>query len=89
MTGKLRQSIEQLIARYEEAKSDNTRLREMLDKSQSELKACRSRIEILEKKIHSLELAGAFLNSTGDKDARKRVDRLIKEIDKCIEMLES
>lgn len=89
MTEQLRQSIEQLIARYEAAKSENTRLREAMEKSESELKACRSRIEILEKKIHSLELAGAFLNSSDDRDAKRRVDRLIKEIDKCIEMLES
>ena len=42
----------------------------------------------MEKQVDSLKLRNAFLATSGDEEAKEKVDRLIREIDKCIAMLE-
>lgn len=85
----LTQSIETLLARYEKVKSDNVVLQERLEAYKAKLDANKSTIEILEKKISDLQLSHAFAVSSekDDKDAKKRVGKLIREIDNCIELL--
>lgn len=85
----LTQSIETLLARYEKVKSDNVVLQERLEAYKAKLDANKSTIEILEKKISDLQLSHAFAVSSekDGKDAKKRVGKLIREIDNCIELL--
>ena len=85
----LTQSIETLLARYEKVKSDNVVLQERLEACTAKLDANKSTIEILEKKISDLQLSHAFAVSSekDGKDAKKRVGKLIREIDNCIELL--
>ena len=89
MLDDLTKAIEVLLARYERAKSDNMALRKRLDEYRAKLEANKSTIEILEKKIRDLQLSEAFAASSGNdnKDAKKRVQKLIREIDNCIELL--
>lgn len=85
----LERYLEQLIARYEKVKAENASLKKSLSECTDKLETYRSRTEILEKKISSLQLSEAFVSSAGkdNKEARRRVERLIREIDKCIELL--
>ena len=83
----VKQKITQLIAAYESEKAECIRLR-------AELKKCTDLNETYEKKIIELErqidnqkLAGAFLNGDNT-ESKKKIDRLIKEIDKCISLME-
>ena len=47
-----------------------------------------NRIKDLEKQIDNLRLKEAFLGSSGDRmQARRKVARLIKEIDACVSLL--
>ena len=83
----LKQKITQLIAEYESEKAECDRLRAALDTSTKQNETYEKQIIELERKIDNQKLAGAFLN--GDNaESKKRIDRLIKEIDKCISLME-
>lgn len=83
----LRQKITQLIAAYESEKAECERLREALDKSKEQNKIYEKQIIELERQIDNQKLAGAFLNGN-NAESKKRIDKLIKEIDKCISLME-
>lgn len=85
---KLKGHIEQIIAKYELALSENISLREELEKYKGDLENRNNRIKELEQKVEKMQLAEAFAASSEDvKEAKKRIARIVREIDKCISML--
>ena len=89
MIEKLRQRIQQLISAYETERQERKRLEIELEKSLTQNKACKEQITELERTIDNLKLADAFKSgNTDNTEARKKIDRLIKEIDKCITLTE-
>ena len=85
----VKSNIEKLISLYETQKQTSEELRVSLDRSRAETAACKEQISELKKQIDSLKLTGAF-TSTGDNQAAKeRIDKLVREIDKCIAFLEA
>lgn len=86
---RLESKVRELISRYESLKAENAVLREKLAACTAQLEQKTENIQLLEKKINNLQLTGAFLVSGGDNAAAKRkVTALIKEIDRCIAMLD-
>jgi regulator of replication initiation timing len=87
----LRKNIEKLIALYEAEKVENQRLREELAQSKEAGAACKKQISDLETRIETQTLTQAFTaGGASDRAAAKEtIDKLIKEIDKCISWLES
>ncbi len=83
----IRQKITQLIAAYESEKAECEKLRAALETSTAQNKAYQQQIIELERQIDNQKLAGAFLNGN-NADSKKKVDKLIKEIDKCISLME-
>ena len=89
MLEKIQQDIERLIALYEREKEERKRLQAALARSEGELEACRKRIAALESEAGDLKLTVAFMAPAGSRDiAQKKIDKLIREIDKCISSLE-
>ena len=89
MIDKLRQRIQELISVYETEKQERKRLESELDKATTQNKAYKEQITELERTIDNLKLADAFKSGNVDNtEARKKIDRLIKEIDKCITLME-
>ena len=85
---KLKGHIEQIISKYELALSENISLKEELEKHKTDLEEKNNKIKELEQKVEQMQLADAFAASTDDvKEAKKRIGRIVKEIDKCISML--
>ena len=85
----LRQRIRQLIALYETERAERIRLRIELEKTQRQNEAYREQITELEREIDNLKLKKAFTaDGTDNAQARKRIDRLMKEIDRCITLME-
>ena len=92
---RLNSKIEILISMYETAEAENARLQEMLDSCQEKLASktntiqeLNNQIEQLKQKNKNLQLVDALNISANDRARAKRsVDRLIREIDNCIEML--
>jgi len=88
MLEKIRKHIERLIALYESEKAENEKLRAELAASKEAGDSYRKRIMELESEIETRKLTEAFTGG-GDKDAAKeKIDKLIREIDKCISCLE-
>ena len=87
MLDTLKQPIVKLIAAYESEKSERERLAKELEAASVQNETYRKQIIELERQIDNHKLAGAFLN--GDNaESKKKIDRLIKEIDKCISLME-
>ena len=89
MLEEVRKHIEELIARYEAEKAENERLRAELQACKETGEASRRQIMDLESTIETLKLTEAFTGGGDHRAAREKVDRLIREIDKCISLLES
>ncbi len=89
MLDALRTDIERLIAVYEKEKAANAALSDELAKSKLTIETYEKQIDELKKKVSNLELQSAFTGSSQDNEAaRKKVDKMIKEIDKCIALME-
>ena len=89
MIDKLKERIQQLIAAYETERAERIRLESELDQSQSQNAEYKKQITELERTIDNLKLADAFKAGNADNtEARKKIDKLIKEIDKCITLME-
>ena len=88
MLDTVKQQITQLIAAYESEKAECERLRAELDKSNEQNAAYTMQIIELERQIDNYKLAGAFKADGDNGESKKKIDRLIKEIDKCISLME-
>ena len=89
MIDKVKEKIQKLIAAYEAERAERVRLETELEKSESRNQEYRKQITELERTIDNLRLADAFKAGNADNtEARKKIDKLIKEIDKCITLME-
>ena len=85
----VKQRIQQLIAAYEKEKMERQRLQTALEQSQAKEETYRKQIIELERQIDNLKLTEAFKASSGNSpEARKKIDSLLKEIDRCISLME-
>lgn len=86
---KLKSHIEAIISKYELANSGYLSLQEELARTKKELELKESRVKELEQKIELMQLAEVFTTSSADdvKEAKKKIAKIVKEIDKCISML--
>lgn len=85
----IKQKISQLIAAYESEKAERQRLESLLEQSNVQNDAYRKQITELTRQIDNLKLAEAFkAGSAGSPEARKKISSLIKEIDRCITLME-
>ena len=85
----VRHKITRLIAAYEKERSERIKLQEELSQSQALNETYRKQIFELERQIDNLKLTeaikGSAINST---EAKRKVDTLLKEIDRCITLIE-
>jgi len=85
----VRHKITRLIAAYEKERSERTKLQEELSQSQALNETYRKQIFELERQIDNLKLTeaikGRAINGT---EAMRKVDTLLKEIDRCISLIE-
>ena len=85
----LKQRIQKLISLYEYEKSERIRLRNELETARMQNDTYKEQIIELEREIDNLKLKGAFMaGGTENAQARKRIDKLMKEIDRCITLME-
>lgn len=84
----LKGKIEVIISGYEQARADNYQLKRELEACKEELEINKNKTAELEDKIDKLQLADAFkVSSTDGKEAKRKIGKIIKEIDKCIALL--
>ena len=89
MTDKLKQRIQLLISAYETERQERKRLEEALKVSETQNETYVKQITELERQIDNLKLAEAFKGgATTSPEAKKKINGLLKEIDRCISLME-
>jgi len=89
MLEEIREYIKKLIALYEGEKQRADTLEAKLSESQAEVESCQKQIDKLRRQIENSELSsGLFAQDNNKAEAKERVDKLIREIDKCISLME-
>ena len=89
MLENIKHKIEQLIAAYEKERMERICLQEALHQAQKQNETYKTQITELEREIDNLKLTKAFMADGADNaQAIKKIDRLMKEIDKCISLME-
>lgn len=84
----LKQKIETLISLHERVLTENRELNTQVQTLSEEVNIYKKEKEELEQKVQKLQMAGAFQTSSEDaKEAKQRIGKLIREIDKCLTML--
>lgn len=84
----LKSKIELLISKYEQVVSDNKKLVEDLNNCKDALYSNTNNVKELETRISNLQLAEAFKSSSADvKEAKHKIGKIVKEIDRCIALL--
>ncbi len=85
---KLRENISKLAKLYEKSMSDNSNLMEVNNKLSLEIEEKNSQIEELDSKYNTLKLAKSIAIVGSDThDAKIKVNKILREIDKCMALL--
>ena len=89
MLDTIKQRIQQLIAAYESERLERQKLQTAVAKYQEIEEAYKKQIIELERQLDNLKLTEAFKASSGNSpEAKKKINNLIKEIDRCISLME-
>ena len=87
MISDLRSKIERLISLYEREKQRGDELASQLEASKAEIADNTQQITELKSQIDHYKLAGAFTSSEDVQASKERLNKLIRDIDKCIKLL--
>ena len=87
MISDLRIKIERLISLYEREKQRGDELASQLEASRAEIADKKQQITELKSQIDHYKLAGAFTSSEDVQASKERLNKLIRDIDKCIKLL--
>ncbi|MCK4676635.1 MAG: hypothetical protein KAT48_00760 [Bacteroidales bacterium] len=79
--------IRNLIEQQKSIKEENNYLKQQKEKITKTLEVQKSMITDLENKYRILKVSKALEINTGSKDVKKKITELVREIDKCISLL--
>ncbi len=86
----IQKNIARLISLYETEKKAKESALSELRRAQATIESDRQQIAELKEQIENLKLAGAFLSSSRSSvEAKDKINALIREIDRCINLLEN
>ena len=85
---KLKQRINTLISMYETAVYERNDLEKKYTNATEQINKLKTKVENLENRLKTLELADAFSGTSKDSsEAKAKIDAIIKEIDHCLELM--
>ena len=85
----IKTSVEKLISLYEKEKQRADALAGQLAQSEEAVRSYQAQITELNGQIDNLKLSFAFSGAGDTVLAKERIDKLVREIDKCIKLLEN
>ena len=89
MLEEIKKDLEKLMSFYEKERQRANILQAELEKQKEQNEAYRLRIIDLERKVDNHNLADAFTANDRDNSAAKeKIEKLIREMDRCIALLE-
>jgi predicted nuclease with TOPRIM domain len=84
----IKEKIQSVKSRLKEQQNENHRLKEKYEELQQMVQQKQLKIDELEQKNQQLILAKSIMSDGIDaQDARVRINRIVREIDKCIALL--
>ena len=84
----LEEKIKRVIRYAEGLKASNMQLQQQVDRLSEQLRVKDQEMEVLESKFQSLKLTKTLISSPEDiKSVKFQVNRMVREIDKCIALL--
>ena len=87
VVNELKSKIDNLINLYISSLERNKRLESELQSLQSELEQVKGENKTLNEKIKTTKVASAISGGNGSYEAKVRINQLVREIDKCIALL--
>ena len=80
--------VRQLILRFQDLKKENQELYAMVEKSEQEVKDLQAKLTQKDNDYNALKMAKMMTITDGDLEAAKaRVQKMIREVNKCITIL--
>jgi chromosome segregation ATPase len=84
----LKDKIKKLLSLYNDLKAENSELKKQTEEYKIQVKNKEAELDFLKNKYNKLKLAKSLLASTGDShDAKIKINSIVREIDKCIALL--
>jgi predicted nuclease with TOPRIM domain len=84
----IRQKVQSVKVRLQEQQDENRRLKNKYDDLQLSLQQKQTVIDELEQKNQKLALVKGIMADSGEsQDAKVQINRIVREIDKCIALL--
>jgi hypothetical protein len=84
----LRINLKKIIGLYESEKEKNNELKGKIEILFNEIASLKKENEELKIQFNNIDLANVFVNASGTThDAKIKVNRIVREIDKCIALL--
>lgn len=83
--------MRQLMYLCDSLKEENAKLKQALSQKDASMESLASQIEILKAKYDNLKFAKSFSSADQNEvdQAKRRLSKLVREVDKCITMLKS
>ena len=84
----LKQRINRVLELFNLQKTENEQLKKQNVELEEKIQVDRNKLKTLENKYNKLRISKALLASSNDvHDAKLKVNRMVREIDKCIALL--
>jgi chromosome segregation ATPase len=84
----LKDKVKKLLSLYDNIKAENIELKKQTEEYKTQIKNKEAELDFLKNKYNKIKLAKSLLASTGDShDAKIKINRIVREIDKCIALL--
>ena len=84
----LQQRINKVLELYSSQKTENERLKRQKDELEEKIQLGNGKLKTVENKYNKLKISKALIASSNDvHDAKLKVNRMVREIDKCIALL--
>ena len=88
MVGTLKQKVNKVFSLYNNLKLENEKLHQQQKELKENLKIKETELEFYKNKYNKLKLAKSIVASSGEShDAKIKINRIVREIDKCIALL--
>ncbi|MBO1363310.1 hypothetical protein JHU38_05910 [Prevotella sp. A2931] len=80
--------VRQLIIQYQELKNENADLYTMVDERDIKIKQLEEQLDLAKKSYESLKIARMIeVSDTDMESAKKRLSKLIRDVNKCLTLL--
>ncbi len=84
----VKEKVERVISDNQRLRSELSRLEKERDRLASKASEAESKVAEIQRRLDVMEMSGALASSGGDnKKAQLRINRLLREIDKCMALM--